>query len=205
MDYHQNLIYDNFYHVYNHGNNQDDIFLEDKNYSFFLEKVRYHLFPVIDVYCYNLLINHFHFLIKVKSELEIKLMSEIWCKDKNIPFKPFDVSKQFSNFFNSYSKSMNKVYFRRGSLFADRFKRIRIENDNRFSQMIGYINTNAQHHKLVSDFREWPHSSYHQIMKNDSTFVKSEEVVKWFGNIKEFENFHLDFSKAIQFEPRWIE
>ncbi len=205
MDYYQPLTYDNYYHVYNHGNNQDNIFLEEKNYYFFLEKVKKHLFPVIEIYCYNLLINHFHFLVKVRSEQEIAMVSENWCKEKNIPFKMLDVSKQFSNFFNSYSKSMNKVYFRRGSLFNDRFKRIQIENDNRFSRMIGYIHTNAQHHKLVRDFREWPFSSYHQILENNNSFVNSEAILKWFENKNEFERFHIDFSKSFEYESRWIE
>ena len=116
-----------------------------------------------------------------------------------------NISQQFSNFFNSYSKSINKQYSRKGSLFAESFKRVEIKTDNKLSQIIGYIHTNAQHHKFVDDFKEWPHNSYHQISKRNNSYVKAEEVIKWFGNIEEFVNFHSDFAKSIRQENNWIE
>ncbi len=205
MDYYKQLNFDQFYHVYNHGNNLDNIFLEEKNYSFFLEKVKIHLFPVVNLYCYNLLKNHFHLLIKVKTEDEIKLESEIWCKEKKIPFKFLNVSQQFSNLFNSYSKSINNQYTRRGSLFVKNFKRVEIKSDFKFSKIIGYIHTNAQHHKFVDDFRNWEHTSYHQILNGNNSFVKSKEIIDWFGNIDEFIKFHLDYSKSIKNDSWAIE
>jgi len=205
MNYYKPLIFDTFYHVYNHGNNQDNIFLDENNYPFFLEKIMKYLFPVMDIYCYNLLKNHFHLLIKVKTENEIKLQSELSCTEKKVPFRMLDVSKQFSDLFNSYSKSINKKYSRRGSLFTENFKRVEIKTDNKFSQLIGYIHTNAQHHKMVDDFRDWTHNSYNQILNENNSFVKSNEVLKWFGNIDEYVKFHLDFSKSIKQDHRWIE
>ncbi|MBC8045630.1 MAG: hypothetical protein H7Y00_02435 [Fimbriimonadaceae bacterium] len=38
MDYYQKLEPDNFYHVYHHGNNKDNLFIEERNYAFFLNK-----------------------------------------------------------------------------------------------------------------------------------------------------------------------
>jgi putative transposase len=52
--------YDTFFHVYNRGNNKEDIFKEDKNYSYFLKLVRQHLLDVAEIYAYCLLKNHFH-------------------------------------------------------------------------------------------------------------------------------------------------
>lgn len=204
MDYHNNLIYGNFYHVYNHGNNRDNIFMEEKNYPFFLGKIKEYLFPVIDLYCYNLLRNHFHLLIKIKSENEILDQSRMWCEEKKIPNKILNISKQFSNCFNSYAKSINNQYSRKGSLFSERFKRVEIKTDSKFSQLIGYIHTNAQHHKFVDDFKDWPHNSYHQILKENNSFVKANEVIQWFGNIEEFVKFHNEYSKSIHQENYWI-
>ena len=51
----------------------------------------------------------------------------------------------------------------------------------------------------------FPHNSYHQISKRNNSYVKAEEVIKWFGNIEEFVNFHSDFAKSIRQENNWIE
>jgi len=62
---------DCFYHIYNRGINGELIFKSDRNYSFFLNKVVEFLTPVCDVYAYCLMPNHFHLLVKIKSDLEL--------------------------------------------------------------------------------------------------------------------------------------
>jgi REP element-mobilizing transposase RayT len=57
--------------VLNRGNNQENVFLVDENYRFFLKKWRKYILPYLVVLAYCLIPNHFHFLIKVKSEEEI--------------------------------------------------------------------------------------------------------------------------------------
>lgn len=59
MKYSPNTIY----HIYNQGNNKQIIFPEERNYIFFLKKVRKHLLPCVDILAYCLMPNHFHFLI----------------------------------------------------------------------------------------------------------------------------------------------
>jgi putative transposase len=62
---------DTFYHIYNRGINSTAIFLEDKNYHFFLSRYALHVDSVVDTYAYCLMKNHFHFLIKTKSVEEL--------------------------------------------------------------------------------------------------------------------------------------
>ena len=57
----------NFYHIYNRGNNKENIFFEEKNYYYFLKKFDEYLSAFSDVYAYCLMPNHFHFLIKIKE------------------------------------------------------------------------------------------------------------------------------------------
>lgn len=64
-----------FYHIYNRGINGTSIFFEHKNYKFFLEKYAKHITHVADTYAYCLLKNHFHFLIKTKSEEDIMTLN----------------------------------------------------------------------------------------------------------------------------------
>ena len=41
-----------FYHIYNRGNNSENLFLSGKNYHFFLRKWRRRINPYFNVYAY---------------------------------------------------------------------------------------------------------------------------------------------------------
>ncbi|WP_223679413.1 transposase [Flavobacterium hibisci] len=98
-----------YYHVYNRGNNNENIFLEEKNYSYFLEKVKKYILPIADIYAYCLLKNHFHIVLRVKDKIDLP---EKFKEKIHLPF---------SNLFNSYSKSINKMYGRNGSFISGTF------------------------------------------------------------------------------------
>ena len=65
-----------YYHIYKRGNNREDIFREEANYQFFLEKYWEYYFPILETYAYCLLKNHFHFLVKIRKSEEMKVMIE---------------------------------------------------------------------------------------------------------------------------------
>jgi len=83
-----------FYHIYNRGNNSEVLFKEKDNYIYFLQLLRKYISPIADVYCYCLLNNHFHLLIRVKE-------NQLGISEKN-------PGQMFSNFFNSYTKHLTK-------------------------------------------------------------------------------------------------
>jgi len=56
------------YHVYNRTNNMEKLFLTDENRPFFLKRYKEIISPFADTFCWNLLPNHFHLLIRIKSE-----------------------------------------------------------------------------------------------------------------------------------------
>ena len=62
------LLYDQYYHIFNRGNNRENIFIEERNYHYFLELYAHHIAPVAETYAYCLLRNHFHLLVRIKSE-----------------------------------------------------------------------------------------------------------------------------------------
>jgi REP element-mobilizing transposase RayT len=142
--------------------------------------------------------NHIHFLIRIKTEGE--LVEAFPNLDPNLQgFKnlggcnPIEkrISQQFSNLFNSYTKAFNKMYERKGSLFIPNFKRKKIETDQHLTNIIHYIHANPVHHGFVETISVGPWSSYREIISEKQTWLMREEVVRWFGNINEFINFHL--------------
>ena len=62
------LIPGKYYHIYNHANGNEQLIREDKNYKFFLLKVKEYVVPVAEIFAYCLLPNHFHLLIRIKDE-----------------------------------------------------------------------------------------------------------------------------------------
>lgn len=59
------------YHIYNRGNNREDLFREERNYRYFLQLYARHVHPIADTFAYCLLQNHFPFLVRIKTEEEV--------------------------------------------------------------------------------------------------------------------------------------
>lgn len=159
---------DQYYHIYNRGNNYDLLFYKDFNYSYFLKKYKEYLSQHVKTYAYCLLPNHFHLLIKTSTN---------------------KVSSQFRKFFQSYSLSINKQEKRSGSLFLKPFRRIHIEDDNYLKWLIFYIHFIPEKHNIIDDSRNYPHSSFH-LLDNDKECIKWEEVFEWFGGKNDYLAFH---------------
>ena len=176
-----------YYHIFTRGNNQETIFPEERNYAYFLQLYRKHVSPVADTFAYCLLKNHFHFLVRIRETCKSPQtcqVSETW------QVSPAIASRSFSNLLNAYSKSINKAYGRTGSLFQKPFRRLEVKSPHYFSRLVYYIHFNPQKHGFLTDFREWPHSSYHTFLQNKPTLLKRGEVLEWFGDKIWFENFH---------------
>ena len=199
-------FYENsFYHIYNRTNNKEPLFIHPKNYVFFFEKYHHYLSSYLDTYCWNLLPNHFHLMIRIKPEESI--IANINLKDikqrtitENLYLKKESsinnlVVKAFKRFFQSYAQSFNKTYSRNGNLFYKPFKRIEIIPVSQFTSTIIYIHANALKHGIVKDFREHKWSSWHSILSSKPTKLMRDELLDWFGGKEAFIKTHLDLSK----------
>lgn len=89
------------YHVYNRGNNSQTIFFTRENYLFFLEKLRKHLLPHLDVLAWCLMPNHFHLMISVK-QVEIEISEDI--------IDPMNPSHRINNQDGSVTHPMNSSH-----------------------------------------------------------------------------------------------
>lgn len=100
------------------------------------------------------------------------------------------ISQQFSNFFNSYTKSYNLQYDRMGSLFNHRFKRKEVLTNINFIRLVEYIHLNPVSHGFVKDVNDWKFSSYHSFIGNGPTEIKRDEALEWFGSLANFKYLH---------------
>ena len=188
------LEFGQYYHIYNRGNNREDVFVEDRNYRHFLRLYAKHVMPVADTQAYCLLRNHFHLLVRIKTVEEQKAyVDPLEVADGARSRKPFRVkrpSRQFGNLFNAYAKAFNKTYGRTGSLFQNPFGRVLVRSDAQLRQAIVYIHRNPQKHGLVADFRAWPYSSYRAILSSKPTHIERYRVLEWFDSAEGFRSAH---------------
>ena len=174
-----------YYHIYNRGNNRENIFNERRNYAHFLKLYAFHIGPIADTYAYCLLRNHFHLFVRVKDLTGFPTSGEVSegkrSSATNENLSGLLPSQAFSNFFNAYAKAFNKAYHRTGALFQRPFGRIEVTSEGYLFRLVTYIHQNPQRHGLVADFREWPYSSYHTLLSEKATHLKREDVLEWFG------------------------
>jgi putative transposase len=164
-----------FYHIYNRGINKQTIFFRELNCDLFLDRVNKYLSGYIEIYAYCLMINHFHFLIRIKENAESS-----------------KIDNGFKNLFMSYAKAINEQEKRTGSLFQQKFKRKEIGDDHYFSWIIQYIHMNPVLAGLCKEPELWKYSSYNAIISDKATNLRRNEVLEWFGSKEEFIRIHQE-------------
>jgi len=181
------LRHGQIYHVYNRGVNRENLFKEERNYAHFMNLAQRHILPVADIYAFCLLRNHFHLLVRVRMRHEIRRSAAriLW----RVP-----PGQAFGNFFNAYAKAINSAYSRTGCLFEKPFKRKIVNTADYFRQLVVYIHRNPQKHGLVSDFSQWPYSSFGRFAEESDPVLELSTVVSSFGNLGGFRGAHYDDS-----------
>lgn len=191
------------YHIYNRGINSCVLFKEPTNYEYFLRLYKKHIIPVADTFAYCIMGNHFHLLVRIKSENNLALLPDFekLTTEQEIINR---VNKHFSNLFNAYCKAYNKKYNRTGSLFENRFRRKHINCNQYLKQAILYIHNNPVHHGFCDSPYKYPWSSYQTHISNKPTSMLRNEVIELFndvGNLKYCQQQKADRSEI----DEWVE
>ena len=182
MEQHLRLDPGKYYHIFNRGINGTNIFLEERNYAYFLGLYAKHVEPVAETFAYCLLRNHFHLLIRIKT-FEASEIS-----------KALGATQGFSNCFNAYAKAVNNTYARTGSLFEHRFHRLEVSSERYCMRLVHYIHFNPQKHGFTADFRDYPYSSYRAFFSDGPTRLQRSQALDWFGGLAAFDGVHQTLS-----------
>jgi len=161
------------YHVYNRGNNHQDVFFKPSDYLLFLEKMEKYLADYCSIFAYALIPNHYHILLRVNDNLE----TNEW-------------SQHFLKFSLSYTNKINFEEKRNGSLFLSHFRRVHVDTEDYLKRLIFYIHYNPSKHEIIDDFRSYKYSSYNSLISQMPTRLARTEILDLFENVEEFVNFH---------------
>lgn len=183
------ILGDNYYHIFNRGNNKEYIFFTDANYNYFLSLYKKYVSPYCDTLAYCLIPNHFHLLIKIKGSilLEADGVSQQLKDDEKIGVI---VSEKFRRLFISYSQAIKKQETIRGNLFSRPFKRLMIEDEEYLKYLAFYIHFNPVKHNISDDFKKYRYSSYTAIISNSETSLNKKLLLEIFGGREDFINYH---------------
>lgn len=211
------LTHGTFFHIYNRGNNGENIFIQERNYYYFTELWWKHISPIAETWAYCLLRNHFHAVVWIKEKsnlsglINTSTKQTVTAKKGSNPsdfhedltgLSPQikDPSQYFSNFFNAYSRGINIAVQRTGALFERPFNRIPVDTESYLMRLIVYIHQNPQKHQFVTDYRDWNYSSYHDLVSNNPTRLQREKVLQLFGSREDFIRIHQEIQPLVNFE-----
>lgn len=209
----EHIVTGEIYHVYNKSVGSEQLFLGEFYLNQALNRIRYYKFeveekyilyshykrnipadtfirknsdrknPLIDIYAYAIMPNHFHFIIK---ELKVGGLRFF-----------------ISNFQKSYARFYNAKNKRIGVVFQGRFKIKRITNTEQFIHIVRYIHLNPVT-ACMFDFKELSKSaltSYTEYLGlNKYKIVNTDFVLRNFASIDEFKMFHknqVDYQRKL--------
>lgn len=131
---------------------------------------------LVDIICYCLMPNHFHFLLKQLVDRGISLF--------------------LSQFENSYTRYFNTKNDRIGQLFLDRFKHVRIENNDQLFHVNRYIHLNPYSSDLVQNYDgllSYPWSSLPEYLNlSQENICEKEIIMSDFKSTESYKDFILD-------------
>ncbi len=141
----------------------------------FIQKVHGEYQKLVQIICYCLMPNHFHFLVKQT--------------------KTNGVSAFAANFTNSYTKYFNTKHERVGPLFQGLFKAVRIESDEQLMHVSRYIHLNPVSSFLIrpDQLKNYQWSSYPEYLDLSSERIADKEIVlDLFPSKEKYKQFVLD-------------
>lgn len=174
-----------YYHVYARGNSKQPVFLDEEDYSVFLNLLKRYMseevvkdksgreyanyYAAVELLTFCVLPNHFHMLIYQRDAgVLMQLMKSIM---------------------TAYAMYFNKKYGRLGPLFESRYKASRISNDLYLQHISRYIHLNPE------KWEDWPWSSLPYYRgEYSASWIRPGRVLELFdGSYEKYHEFLADY------------
>lgn len=195
-----------FYHIYNRGVEKRDIFLEERDYVYFLYLLKKYLSPPpkkdrpgeitkliskdlndeIEFLCYCLMPNHIHLLLQQR--------------------KIDSMTKFLRRVCTSYAIFFNKKYERVGPLFQGTYKAVTVDNESYLLHLSRYIHQNPL--EIRSDLKSYKWSSYLDYLgERHTSWVKKGMILHYFKTERDHDallrqvNTYQGFVEETDFGP----
>lgn len=197
------LATNEIYHIFNRSIAKELIFISTRNLKRALETIDFYRFPqeirfskfkdlpkeikesylldlkkkkpLVEIYAFALMPNHYHFLLKQTQEKGIVQFA--------------------SNFQNSFAKYFNIKNDRNGALFQNSFNGVHIESDEQLMHVSRYIHLNPVTSYII-DFKNlfsYPWTSFNEYAgTGENEIVKTDFLLKMFSSKNSYIKFVAD-------------
>lgn len=207
------LVTGNYYHVFNRGVAKQTTFIVRSDYERAMLTLEYYksanppiklsrfkeLSPdnrskltdrliyvnknLVDIVCFVLMPNHFHFLLKQKID--------------------GGISKYLSLFTNSYTRYFNTKNNRVGPMFQGAFKAVEIESQEQLIHISRYIHLNPYVASVVkkAGLINYSWSSLPMYFSNKNSVISTKEILVHFSERHAYKDFvfdHSDYARELE-------
>ena len=191
------LTNNNYYHIYNRGVDKREIFCTKADFSKFIysmndfnnrldknerDIIKREISPakiitelssvmeekLVDMVCYCLVPNHYHFILKQLTDDGIRIFMH-------------KIGTGFTNYFNLKNN-------RTGSLFQGPYKSVPVESDEQLLYLSAYVNGNAEIHN-VAGAGDWRWGSHNEYLGSQIGKCNKELILKQFKGEDEYREF----------------
>lgn len=204
------LVTGEIYHIVNRGVAAMNIFRSDRHYRHALETalyyqnqrppLRYSYFSalsysekaeklkkiksrndfLVEILCYCLMPNHFHFLLK-------QLVDN-------------GISNYLSKFSNSFTRYFNTKHNRIGPLFQGKFKSVHVDNEQQLLYLSRYIHLNPYSSGIVKHLKDLPDYQYSSLLEylglNNNQHCNKEMILGYFRSKNSYKDFVFEQAYA---------
>jgi len=139
---------------------------------------------LVEVICFCLMPNHFHFLLKQVADQGI--------------------SKFLADFQNSYARYFNAKNKRIGSVFQGPFRAVLIESEEQLIHLSRYIHLNPYSSAIVrspSSLLNYSWSSFQEYLGWENGFCQKEAILSSFSSLEKYRKFvfnQADYQKQLE-------
>ncbi|MBU1046551.1 transposase [Patescibacteria group bacterium] len=197
-----------YYHIYNRGTDKRIIFKDKWDLERFLKSMdKFNVLDpigslqinqyknelsspttkLVDVVCYCLNPNHYHFILT--------------------PLIEGGIEKFIQRLSGGYTRYFNEKYRRTGVLFQGKYKSILINSDKYLTYLGAYVNLNNRIHQLSSrttklenkDKKMFWKSSWEEFIDENKDIICNKSILldRYNGNIKEYKEFAESVVKGV--------
>ncbi len=163
-----------FYHVFNRGALRTSLFYSTPMYHLFITMMHHFAESCgITLVAVCLMPNHFHMLIRVGKDGKVDRFMRLLC--------------------GGYSRRVNGILRRTGTIYEGRFHIKHVSTDNYFRCLCKYIHLNPVKAALADHPTKWNYSNYLECTGSRKLFHTDHQfITKMFGSVRRYEAFVME-------------
>lgn len=198
-----------YYHIYNRGVEKRSIFLDEQDYAVFLSYLQTYVSPKDETLLYSILTSHSasrdeketaRKLLNLKNYSETIDLLVHALMPNHFHLLIYQSKNVLDAFMNSlgtrYVMYFNKKYDRKGVLFQDVYKAVRVQSDDQLLYVSKYIHLNGPKALELPPHRykesTFPCSLPEYIGEKQTSWIKKHHILNFFKEInpsKSYKNF----------------